>query len=190
MMRRMVESVSDDELVERCLRRDELAWRELIRRYRRLIYSIPVAFRHPDPDEVFQAVAVKLFQHLGTLRKPGSLGAWISITARRECLVNKKKQLRSVSLEAQSENELAEDAPDVAQALHDLECEHTLLVAMEKLDTLCRALLRALYVEDPTPSYKEIAERVDRPIGSLGPTRGRCLDKLREYYVELGGDSP
>jgi len=189
-MGRMVESVSDDELVERCLRRDELAWRELIRRYRRLIYSIPVTFRHPDPDEVFQSVAVKLFQHLGKLRKRGSLGAWITITARRECLANKKKQLRSVSLEGQSESELAEEPPDVTQALHDLECEHTLRVAMEKLDAVCRELLRALYVEDPTPSYKEIAERVDRPIGSLGPTRGRCLGKLRDYYVELGGNSP
>ena len=186
----MTESVSDNELVEKCLRRNEEAWRELIRRYRRLIYSIPVAYRHPDPDEVFQAVAVKLFQHLGKLRKRGSLGAWITITTRRECLATKKKQQRSVSFEDQPENEFAEDPPDVVQALHDVECEHTLLVAMEKLDTLCGALLRALYVEDPTPSYKEIATRVDRPIGSLGPTRGRCLDKLREYYVELGGDSP
>jgi len=186
----MGESVSDDELIELCLSRDELAWRELIRRYRRLIYSIPVAFRHPDPDEVFQAVAVKLFQHLGKLKKRGSLGAWITITARRECLATKKKQQRSVSIEDHPENELAEDAPDVAQALHHVECEHTLLVAMEKLDSLCRTLLRALYVEDPTPSYKEIGERIDRPVGSLGPTRGRCLGKLRDYYVDLGGNSP
>ena len=101
-----------------------------------------------------------------------------------------QKERRSVSLEAQPESEMAEDPPDVAQALHDLECEHTLLVAMEKLDALCRVLLQALYVEDPTPSYKEIAERVDRPIGSLGPTRGRCLGKLRDYYVDLGGNPP
>ena len=186
----MVEPIPDDELVERCLRRDEAAWRELIRRYRRLIYSIPVAFRHPDPDEIFQAVAVKLFQHLGKLRKRGSVGAWVTITARRECLADKKKQQRSTPLEDQSESELAEDPPDVAQALHDVECEHTLLVAMETLDALCRVLLRALYVEDPTPSYREIAERVDRPIGSLGPTRGRCLGKLRDHYVELGGNPP
>ena len=190
MMGRMGETVSDDELVRLCLRRDEQAWRELIRRYRRLMYSIPVAFRHPDPDEVFQAVAVKLFQNLGKLRKRGSLGSWIAVTARRECLAARKSQRRSLSIEDHPENELVEEPPDVAQALHNVECEHTLLIALEKLDSLCRALLRALYIEDPTPAYKEIAERIDRPIGSLGPTRGRCLGKLREHYAELGGNPP
>jgi len=183
----MVESVPDNELIGRCLRRDQVAWRELIRRYRRLIYSIPIAYRLPDPDEIFQSVAVKLFQHLGKLKKRESLGAWITITARRECLATKKRQQRSLSIEDHPETEFAEDAPDVVQAIDDLECEHTLLIAMEKLDALCRALLRALYIEDPTPSYKEVAERLERPIGSLGPTRGRCLGKLRDHYDELGG---
>lgn len=183
----MPDPVSDNELIGRCLRRDEAAWRELIHRYRRLIYSIPVAYRFADPDEIFQTVAVKLFRNLGKLKKRESLGAWITITARRECLAAKKRQQRSQPLEDHPEVEFAQDPPDVAQALHDLECEHTLLTAMEKLDALCRALLRALYVEDPTPPYKEVAERLQRPIGSLGPTRGRCLGKLREYYEELGG---
>jgi len=183
----MLETVSDNELIGRCLRRDEAAWRELIQRYRRLIYSIPVAYRQTDPDEIFQAVAVKLFRNLGKLKKRESLGAWLTITARRECLAAKKRQQRSQSIEEHPEIEFAEDPPDVAQAIHDLECEHTLLSALEKLDTLCQALLRALYIEDPTPPYKEVADRLERPIGSLGPTRGRCLGKLREHYEELGG---
>jgi len=181
---------SDEELVERCLGNDEGAWRELIVRYRRLIYSIPVAYRLPDADDVFQTVAVKLFQNLDKMKKRGSLAAWIATTTRRECIAAKKKTQRSVSLDDQPTNEPSEDPPDFAQGLFDLECEHMLHLALGRLDALCQTLLRAFYLEDPVPSYKEVADRTGRPIGSLGPTRGRCLEKLREHYLNLGGEIP
>jgi RNA polymerase sigma factor (sigma-70 family) len=181
---------NDDELIEGCLRNDEGAWRELIVRYRRLIYSIPVAYRLPDPDEIFQIVAVKLLENLATLKNRASLGAWIATTTRRECISVRKKEQRSVSLDDQPPEELSEEAPDIAQRLLDIECEHMLHVALERLDEICKALLHAFYLEDPTPSYKEVAQRINRPVGSLGPTRGRCLTKLQEHYVDLGGESP
>lgn len=181
---------SDEELVERCLSNDEGAWRELIVRYRRLIYSIPVAYRLTDADDVFQTVAVKLFENLSKLKKRGSLASWIGTTTRRECIAVKKKDRRSVSLDEHPADEPGEEPPDVAQTLFDLECEHMLHLALERLDALCRTLLQAFYLEDPKPSYKEVAARTDRPVGSLGPTTGRCIGKLREHYVNLGGEIP
>ena len=181
---------SDEELVERCLGNDEGSWSELIVRYRRLIYSIPVAYRSPDADDVFQAVAVKLFENLGKLRNRKSLSSWIATTTRRECLAVIKKARRSVSLDEDNVEEPLEEPLDFVQLSFEVECEHMLHGALEKLDELCRTLIQAFYVEAPTPSYKEIAGRIGRPIGSLGPTRGRCLGKLREHYVELGGESP
>jgi DNA-directed RNA polymerase specialized sigma24 family protein len=94
------------------------------------------------------------------------------------------------SLDESPAHDDVEDPPDVLRDLHLLECAHTLTLAMERLDEPCRGLLSALYVEDPVPSYQEISRRLDRPVGSLGPTRARCLDKLRKVYVEMGGRCP
>jgi len=181
---------SDADLVDRCLRREDEAWRELVTRYRRLIYSIPGAYRVADPDEIFQSVCLKLYEHLRSLRNRASLAAWISTTTRRECLAALRRERRVTSIEERSEEEFPEDPPDVVQRLFEIECEHALHLALERLDAVCRTLLHALYVEEPTPSYKEISERIGRPVGSLGPTRGRCLDKLRGHYTELEGRVP
>ena len=67
----------------------------------------------------------------------------------------------------------------VADVLPGRVVEVGLVAAFEELEDPCRRLLTALYLEDPAPSYQEIARRLGRPIGSLGPTRGRCLDRLR-----------
>jgi len=181
---------TDAELIEGCLRREEGPWRDLIKRYRRLIYSIPVAYRSADPDEIFQIVAVKLFENLATLRNHGGVAAWIATTTRRECMAAARKGKRSVSIDEQPEHAFSEPPPDVAQTLLDIECEHMLHLALEGLGGMCETLLKALYLEDPTPSYKEISRRIERPVGSLGPTRARCLTKLKELYFGLGGKSP
>ena len=182
----------DGGLVRACLRGDESAWETLILRYRRLIYSIPVAYRLPadQADDIFQRVAVKLFEHLGKLRRVESLASWLIATTRRECQAQKRSSSRWDALDEGTEAALSESPPDVAQALHDIQCEHSLALAFEDLDDMCRELLLALYREEPTPSYHEIASRMDRPIGSLGPTRNRCLKKLRGLYDRLGGEKP
>jgi RNA polymerase sigma factor (sigma-70 family) len=183
---------TDRALVRRCLRGDEPAWETLVRRYRRLIYSIPVAYRIPagEADEIFQRVAVKLFEGLEKLRSAEALPAWLSVTTRRECQAFLRSSRRFSPIEETSDPELAEDPPDVTRAIDQVRLEHTLGLALERLDGTCRDLLAAMYIEDPTPSYQEIAVRLGRPVGSLGPTRSRCLGKLRKIYRQLGGDSP
>ena len=182
----------DHALIGACRKGDESAWDTLIRRYQRLIYSIPVAhgFASGDADEIFQRVAVKLFENLGRVKKIEALTSWLAVTTRRECQTFRRGAGRWGSLEEVDPRSMSEDPPDVAEALHALEAEHTLALAFERLDEICRVLLAALYLEDPTPSYREIGRRLDRSVGSLGPTRARCLKKLQMLFVQLGGEKP
>ncbi len=181
-----------DALVRACLSGDADAWETLIRRYRRLIYSIPVAFRIPtdQADDVFQRVALKLLENLHQLRSIDGLVAWISVMTRRECLAllqgeNRYRGIAEEDMES-SGVALAQDSDVVLT----IEQEHALVLALERLGEPCRGLLGALYVERPTPSYEEIGQRLGRPVGSLGPTRSRCLSKLRKLYLEEGGPPP
>ena len=182
----------DDKLVRACRLGDESAWEALILRYRRLIYSVPVTYKiaAPDADEIFQRVAVKLFENLAKLRDAGALPAWLVVTTRRECQAFLRKGRNWDSIEDETGPELSEDAPEIVESIHRVECEHTLALAFARLDEVCARLLHALYREEPTPPYQEISQRLDRPIGSLGPTRSRCLRKLNRLYLGLGGAEP
>ena len=182
---------TDHALIQACKRGDPAAWEQLIRRYRRLIYSIPVAYRLRDDgaDEIFQRVSVKLFEHLARVRRSESLPAWIAVTTRRACQAYRRESYRLEPVN-EEQPQAVEDPPDVAEAMFQASCEHALLLAFERLGSACRDLLSALYREEPRPSYQEIARRLDRPIGSLGPTRTRCLEKLRTFYLKMGGEQP
>lgn len=182
----------DATLVEACQAGEERAWQELIRRYRRLIYSIPVGYRlsSAEADDIFQSVVIKLFRHVPRLRRRESVASWLAVTTRRECQAAIKAGRRWKPLEHSVEEGVQSEPPDLAGEIHEIECQHTLSLAFERLEAACRELLGALYLEEPTPSYDELARRLDRPIGSLGPTRNRCLKKLGTIYAELGGSRP
>lgn len=183
---------NDSQLVRACRKGDESAWAELIRRYRKLIFSIPVGYRMSGDlaEEIFQRVAVKLFEHLDRIRRNDNLSSWLIVTTRRECQAHFRQSKRWTDLDDADDDRLSEDPPEVLESLHRIGCEHTLGLAFEQLGEPCRGLLAALYLEDPAPSYQEIAVRLSRPVGSLGPTRSRCLAKLRKVYVDLGGEQP
>jgi RNA polymerase sigma factor (sigma-70 family) len=164
----------------------------LIQRYRRLIFSIPVGYRIPQSecDDIFQRVALKLFQHLKRIKRTESLPAWLIVTTRRECQSALRGKRRELPIEDLSAERLSEDPPDVTGRLDAVIAEHTLSLAVTRLDQGCRELLSALYLEDPKPSYQEISRRTGRPVGSLGPTRTRCLGKLKKLFERLGGEAP
>ena len=186
-------SASDDSaLIEACQAGDERAWSDLVRRYRRLIYSIPVGYRlsPTEADDIFQSVVTKLFRHIPSIRQRESIAAWLAVTTRRECQAWLRTSRRWKPLEEGTADDPQVEPLDVASAIHEVECQHTLALALTRLEQLCRTLLGALYLEEPTPSYDELAQRLGRPIGSLGPTRSRCLKKLRQIYSDLGGAEP
>ena len=178
----------DESLLDRCRTGDAAAWETLIRRYRRLIYSVPAAHRLPveQADEVFQRVTIKLFEHVSRVRSAETLPAWLLVTTRRESRELSRKEKRYASFDEEDSERLPAEAPDVAARLDAVAREHAVALALERMGSPCRDLLTALYVEDPTPPYEEISRRVGRPIGSLGPTRSRCLKKLKSLYLESG----
>ena len=167
-------------LARRAAAGEQQAWSELIDRYSRLLWAI--AHQHrlgaADAADVFQTTWLRLIEHIDGLSDPERVGAWLATTARRECL----RVLRAGAREL-----LAGDAmPDVVAPLDDpagrligAERDAELWQALARLRPRDQELLRML-VADPAPSYDEIAGTLAMPIGSIGPTRGRCLARLRK----------
>lgn len=190
-MRGMVKegSRTDGDLVGACLQGDGDAWEALVRRYRRLVYSVPSAFRFSPEraDDVFQRVWLKLVERLDTLKRADAIGAWLVTTARRECIAMSRGESRLQDEEPQETDRRAADDPAIDETLERIEAEHAVALAFEDLGEPCRSLLDLLYFQDPRPSYEEISRQVGRPVGSLGPTRARCLRKLKKLYQKRGG---
>jgi RNA polymerase sigma factor (sigma-70 family) len=158
---------------------DESAWSALVDRYVGMVHAICRAHRlgGSDADDVNQVVWLRLVENLDRLREPGAIGGWIATTARRECL----RMLRVAArvdpfTDVESLEPTVETEP--LQALLAAEGAGALWTSFAKLSSRCQGLLRLLIV-DPRPSYEEIGMALGMPIGSIGPTRARCLAVLR-----------
>jgi len=156
---------------------DQAAWNGLVDRYNGLVWSVARSHRlsAADASDVVQTTWLRLVEHLGRLQNPERVGAWLATTARRESLRALRHSGRQVLTE-----ELPETATDthLGAALLTAERDQALWQAFGGLSERCQMLLRIL-VSDPPPSYDEIASALEMPIGSIGPTRGRCLERLR-----------
>jgi RNA polymerase sigma factor (sigma-70 family) len=144
--------------------------------------------------DVFQTVFSRLVQHLPRLTQPERLQAWIVTTAKREALLARRIGQRTVSLTRDEdatgdglEDSVADDAPLAEESLSDLQQLHLLRGALDGLDERCRNLLQMLFRdEDDRVAYDEVARRMAMPVGSIGPTRTRCLAKLRKLFTDQG----
>ncbi len=182
----------DAELIGACRRGDARAWERLVQRFERLIYTVPrrAGLTADDAADVFQTVFMRLHQHLDALQQPERVQAWLVTTARRETLHLLHERRRS-SVErvaggdgaADGETDAGAELPDPAPLpetlLEELQQRHRARRALEALGEPCRGLLGLLYGADDAPPYAEIAARLGMPVGSIGPTRARCLGKLR-----------
>jgi RNA polymerase sigma factor (sigma-70 family) len=184
----------DAALVARCRAGDAAAWPLLVRRYQRLVYAIVgrAGLDAHAAADVFQTVFSRLVQHLPKLAQPERLQAWIVTTARREALLARRVGQRTVSLSRDDDEDgapafdVADDAPLAEDALSSLQQQHRLRQALDALDARCRDLLLLLFRdEDDKVGYEDIGRRLGMPVGSIGPTRARCLGKLRQL-VEVG----
>ena len=182
-------SEDDAALVDRCRRGDATAWAVLVRRYQRLVYAVVMraGFDEHGAADVFQTVFSRLLEHLPRLTQPERLQAWIVTTAKREALRTREIGRRTVSMTRDEDDDtpgledtVADDAPLAEDALSELQQLHRLRQGMDRLDERCRDLLLLVFRdEDEKLGYDEVARRMNMPTGSLGPTRARCLDKLR-----------
>ena len=181
----------DASLVSRCMRGDGSAWAALVRRYQRLVYAIVgrVGLDEHTAADVFQTVFARLVQHLPRIAEPNRLQAWIVTTTKREALLQRQRGQRNVSMtradeshDEGSEWDLADESPIAEEVLAELQQLNQLRAALDRLDERCRDLLLLLFREnDDKLSYDEVARRLGTSVGSIGPTRSRCLDKLRRF---------
>jgi len=179
---------SDDDLVQACLAGNAAAWEALLQKYKRVIYAIP--FRYgataDDAADIFQAVCVELYGELPKLRKTGSLRSWLmTVTARQSPKWKRRRQ----RLEEDEFDPINQSDPDsVGGVAWVAQAERAQLVseAMARLSDRCRVLIERLFFEDPPKPYEELARELGLATGSMGFTRGRCLDKLRKALEELG----
>jgi RNA polymerase sigma factor (sigma-70 family) len=164
----------DDQLIERCLRGDQTAWKELVTRYQRLVYSIAhvVCSNGEDASDVFQQVWLELYQHLADVRNIDALPAWLMTVTRRRSYAVLHRRYGSESLN--------EEIADVSQELNRVEREHFLERALDQLPDRCRRLIDLLYFDASEPTYADIAHALGMPESSIGPTRARCLEKLKK----------
>ena len=170
-------------LVARATEGDEGAWDEIVERYAPLVWSICARYRlsATDIEDVGQTIWTGLVKELGKLREPAALPGWLATTTRRECLRVVRESQRYEPFSAEPEDSLlaAEAAPDqVEEEVLRAERHACLRAALAELPEECRRLI-ILLASDPPLSYPEIGDRLGLPVGSIGPKRGRCLERLR-----------
>jgi RNA polymerase sigma factor (sigma-70 family) len=167
------------DLVTRARDGDKSAWDELVERYAPLVWSVCRRYRlaQADADDVGQSVWLRLVEHLPGLREPAALPGWIATTTQRECF----RLLRATSRVEPVELGETYDVPEVAVAEEEVlrhERRTVLRTAFAQLSKKCQQLLGML-MQDPPAPYDEISTRLALPIGSIGPNRARCLNRLR-----------
>ncbi len=181
--------LSVTELFRRAEVGDQAAWNALVDQYTKLLWSVARAHRLGDADaaDVVQTTWMRLVEHFGRIQDPACLAGWLATTARRECL----RMLRSAGRRTFADDEdaildLVDErcAPVDARLLAE-ERDVALWRCFEQLSARCQVLLRIL-MATPPPDYATVSATMRMPAGSIGPTRGRCLDQLRKLAVGAG----
>jgi RNA polymerase sigma factor (sigma-70 family) len=181
-------SISTDQLVTDLVTRarngDKQAWDALVERYAPLIWSICRRHRldSADAEDVGQSVWLLLVDHLGNLRDPAALPGWLATTTRRECgrVRRAARGPRAAGHVPDPQTLPGEQAATADQELLAAERHAALRQALLELPPDCQQLIALLCADPPVP-YAQISARLDIPVGSIGPTRRRCLDKLRRH---------
>lgn len=193
-MRIFFDSGSDDLSLwlERAQRGDHRAWGQIVDRFQNLVYSVArrTGLNGDDAGDVFQATFLALYRNLDRIERAEALPKWLSVAAARESLRVKRASDRYTD-----EHELAvpldqliadEEASAEAQALVAVDADFWRR-SVELLGGRCEQLLSALYFDEL--SYEVIVEKLGIPMGAIGPTRARCLEKLRKVYQTTRGEA-
>jgi RNA polymerase sigma factor (sigma-70 family) len=161
---------------------DRTAWERLVDQYSRLLWAMTRDFKLAESDaaDVVQATWLRLLEHIDRIEYPERIGSWLATTARHECLRHLAAGKRVMVV--QDDHDAFSDAvghqPDVDERLLAEERAQAVRDALSTLPSRSQRLLELL-MADPPVSYTEISDQLGVPIGSIGPTRGRCLERLR-----------
>jgi len=178
----MIATVRDDptviELVERARDGDQAAWDAIVERYAPLVWSVcrRYGLTGADAEDVGACVWLRLVEALQTIRQPAALAGWLKTTTQRECLYLLRTRKRQIPVDDEHVFEETDDAADAW--LLAQERQIALRAAFGGLPESCRRLLEMLFADPPTP-YLQISAALGMAVGAIGPTRQRCLDRLR-----------
>lgn len=182
-----VSEPSNSSLVARCLDGDARAWEAIVHRFERLVYAIAgrEGLNSDQAAEVTQHAFGELVRQLPDLRDPERLGDWLSVVARREVW-----RIRREATAAHS-NRIAFVVDQVAEDFSELYAMAAAVQqAVQALGEPCRSMITALFFDESEPDYRAISRAIGRPIGSIGPLRSRCLERLRALLLEQDADGP
>jgi RNA polymerase sigma factor (sigma-70 family) len=157
---------------------DQQAWDALIERYAPLIWSICRRYRlsQADAEDVGQSIWLRLVGQLDKIREPAALAGWLNTSTRREC---QRVRSRAVAFALDADH-VRDERASAEQELLTAERHAALREAFTQLPPDGQQLI-ALLIADPPLPYAEISARLGIPVGSIGPTRGRCLDRMRRH---------
>lgn len=162
-------------------RGDQAAWDAIVRQFSSLLWSIARGYRLDpiDAADVVQMTWLRLVENLDRIAEPEALAAWLATTVRRECLQLIRRTSRQRVVRQEEPVEVPDPGPPVDHMMLRDERDAALWRKVAELGEACLRLLRVL-MATPPPSYPEVSAALDMPIGSIGPTRQRCLRRLRE----------
>lgn len=173
-------------LVEAAERGDHGAWDALVDRFGRMIFAVArgVGLSRVDASDVCQTTWLRLAQHLDTIQDPARVGAWLATTARREA-IRVSQRSRRAAPHAELDQVLPPTYDRLGNALLFSDRDRMVRQAFAELPERARTLI-SLLMSDPPMSYKQLSAITGMPVGSIGPTRARILDGLREKLAERG----
>jgi RNA polymerase sigma factor (sigma-70 family) len=180
------EQRSTTELVKAAASGDGRAWDAIVERYAGMVWGVcrGCGLSRGDAAEVSQTTWLRLVERLSSIRDPERLGSWLAVTARRESWQVSRRSGRIIpaDTEATLSERMADE--DIDHGILAGERQDLLRQAFETLHPRCQQLLRLL-TADPAPTYVDVAAALHMPVGSIGPTRARCLECLRKRGVDL-----
>jgi RNA polymerase sigma factor (sigma-70 family) len=180
------EAADTPTLVADALQGDSAAWTELVHRYGRIPHAAARRFglNREEHDDAVQRTWQRAVEHLSELRDAAALPGWLATAARHECLALLRARVREAPSGDMFDCETTSGPADVADVLISAEEARALRRAVEDLPSSQRALMR-VFLESPVPSYAEISHRLSMPIGSIGPSRGRAMQRLAQALAPL-----
>lgn len=183
-----LDTATSAELVARANGGERAAWDALVDRYAGLVEAVAVKHRldREDVDDVAQITWLHLTQHLHRLHDPERVGLWLHTTAARESQRLLARSGRSIPADLDDD---ADPAAQPDELVANAERAHHLRIALNRLPGPCRSLLELMLVRDPPASYKEISERCEIAVGTIGSRRQRCLAHLRRLYNDTFPDN-
>jgi RNA polymerase sigma factor (sigma-70 family) len=171
--------VESGEVVRMAAEGQKEAWDELHRRYHKMIARIARSSgcASADLSDVQQAVWARLIQHIGRLNQPDAVAGWLAVVTKRECVRLNSKRRPVVQVDEVAPVAATEEEP-LTTVLH-AERRAAVRRAVATLAPRRRRLVEAM-LDNPDLGYDQLATRLSMPRGSIGPTRQRCLDELRQ----------